>query len=108
MSSVLISKNVRLTSKILAKEIYVSADGSVTIIVEQFCPRAEFPALSVDYLDAICSKYYYGGYMHQDAIADVMLLNSVLSLKDYGDFYATLAENLKLGRLTIISSILFQ
>lgn len=106
--SVLIARNIRLTFKLLAKEIYVSSDGSVTIVAEQFGPRAEMPELSVDYLDAICSKHYYGGYLHQDAIADIMLLNSVLSLKEYGDFYSALAENLKNGNVTVISSALFQ
>lgn len=106
--SVLIGRDIRLTFKLLAKAIYVSADGSVTIVLEQFGPKADFPELSVDYLDAVCSQFYYGGYLHQDAIADIMLLNSVLSLKEYDDFYSALESNLRSGNITIISSPLFQ
>ena len=107
-NAVLIARNIRLTFKLMAKAIYVYGDGSVTIIAEQFGPLAKVPELSVDYLDAICSKFYYGGYLHQDAIADIMLLNSALTLSEYGDFYSALAENLSSGKITVISSVLFQ
>ena len=107
-NSVLIAKDTRLTFKLLANAIYVSPDGEVTIVAEQFGPNAEVPELTVDYLDAICSRFYYGGYTHQDAIADIMLLNSVLSLRDYDDFYSALENNLKSGKITIISSVLFR
>jgi len=106
--SVLIARNVRLTFKLVAKEVYVSGDGSVTVVAQQFGPNADFPDLTADYLDAICSKFYYGGYLHQDAIADVMLLNGVLSLGDYGDFYSALNSKLESGNITVISSVLFQ
>ena len=104
---VLIAKNVRLTYRLTAKEIYVSSDGEVLIITSQFGPNAPMPELTVEYLESLCSRMYYGGYTHQNAIADIMLLNSVLTAKHYGDFYAALREHLSRQKITIISSELF-
>lgn len=106
--AILIARDIRLTFKLHAKAIYVSQAGEVTIVVEKLDPKEKLPELSADYLDAICSKFYYGGYLHQDAIADIMLLNSALSAKDYDDFYSALNNNLKSGNITVISSALFQ
>ena len=106
--SVLITKDISITPELSAKAIYVSASGEVTIIADRFDGSSDVPDLTVDYLDALCSRFYYGGYLHQDAIADIMLLNSVLSLRDYDDFYASLDQSLKNGNVTIISSTLFR
>ena len=107
-NSILISRNVRLTYKLTAKAIYVSNRGEVTIVLERFGPKiTEIPELSVDYLDALCSKFYYGGYTHANAIADILLLNSAISTAFYDDFYESLHNNLMKQRITIISSELF-
>lgn len=107
-NSVLIARDIQLTFNLRAKSIYVDSDGCVTIVLEHFGPKTEIPELTVDYLDAICSKYYYGGYTHQDAIADIMLLNSVLTSVEYDDFYSALESNLLAGNVSIISSPIFQ
>lgn len=105
---VLIAKNIRLTYKLTAKEIYVSPDGEVLILTSQFGPNAPMPELTVEYLESLCSRMYYGGHAHQNAIADIMLLNSVLTAKHYGDFYTSLRNNLSRQKITVISSELFQ
>ena len=108
LNTVLIAKNIRLTFKLTAKEIHVSSDGEIIIIAKQFGPNAPIPTLTVNYLEALCSKFYYGGVAHQHAIADILLLNGYLHTSDYGDFYASLHNNLTEQRVTIISSELFQ
>lgn len=105
--SVLIGKNIRLSYKLTAKEIYVSPDGEVTIITSQYGPNVPMPQLTVEYLESICSRMYYGGYNHKNAIADIMLLNSVLRRRQYDDFYAALQDNLEENKMTIIASPLF-
>lgn len=105
--AVLIARNIRLTFKLVAKEIYVTPAGEVFITTRQFGPKAPIPDLTVEYLEAICSRFYYGGYAHQNAIADIMLLNSVLTAKHYGDFYNALRSNLSRHKITVISSELF-
>lgn len=105
--SVLVSKNIRLTYKLTAKAIYVSPSGEVTLIVKQFGPNAPVPSLTVEYLESLCSQFYFGGYNHQNAIADIMLLNSVLRKRQYDGFYSALKENLTNNRMTIIASDLF-
>jgi len=107
-STVLIARDIQLTYKLRAKSIYVDSDGSVAIVMEHFGPKTQIPELTVDYLDALCSKFYYGGYTHQDAIADIMLLNSVLTRGDYGNFYSALESNLRAGNVSVISSPIFQ
>lgn len=92
-----------MTFRMTARAIYVSGSGEVTIVLEQTGPQEPLPEISADYLDALCSRFYYGGYTHQDAIADILLLNGVLSQKDYDGFYAALRENLSAGRITLMS-----
>ena len=105
--SVLIGKNVRLTYQLTAKAIYVSPTGEVTIFTSQYNPDAKIPPLTVEYLESICSRLYYGGYNHKNAIADIMLLNSVLRKRQYDDFYSSLKDNLEENKMTIIASPLF-
>lgn len=106
--SVLISRNIQLTFKLLAKEIYVSKSGELTLIVNQIGPYAPCPDLTVEYLEFLCSKFYYGGKPHKHAIADILLLNSLLRAYDYGDFYDSLRYNLEHRNVTIISSVIFR
>ncbi len=106
--SVLIAKNVQLTFKLTAKEIYVSNSGEITIITTQIGPNAPCPKLTVGYLESLCSEFYYGGKPRKHAIADILLLNSLLSSKAYGDFYECLRYNLDHQNLTIISSKIFR
>lgn len=101
---ILISKNVRLTYKIIARAIYVTSQVEVIIAIKTFAPNAKVPSLTVEYLEALCSKFYYGGYTHPNAIADIMLLNNFLSTSYYEDFYNALHSNLEEQRITIISS----
>ena len=105
--AVLIGKNIPLTYKLTAKEIYISPNGEVTIIAQKFGPRTIIPNLSVEYLESICSRFYFGGYDHQNAIADIMLLNSVLRKANYDDFYYNLKENVRNHKITVIFSQLF-
>ena len=107
-NSVLISKNVPLTARLKATEIWVASDGSVTIYASQFGPKQQVPSLTAEYLDSLCSRFYYGGYTHQNAIADIMLLNSVLRRSQYDDFYDSLRYNLSHRNITVISSSLFR
>ena len=106
-NSVLISKNTQLTFKLIAKAIYVSSNGEVTIVAKHYGPNVKLPDLTVEYLEALCSKFYYGGYSHPNAIADIMLLNGYLQTRQYGDFYSNLHSNLEEQRVTVISSELF-
>ena len=103
-NTVLISKNVRLTYKLTAEEIFVSNDGSVTMLIENYGPNISIPDLSLDYLEALCSRFYFGGEGHRAAIADIMLLNGVLvSILQYEDFYFKLGESLRNRRYIIIT-----
>ena len=106
--SVLIAKNVHLTARLTAAEIWVNSDGEVGIVASQFGPNAPVPDLDAEYLDSLCSKFYYGGYTHQNAIADIMLLNGILRRSQYDEFYESLSNNLRYRRITIIASKLFQ
>lgn len=101
--TVLISKDIKLTFRLVAKSIYVSSRGEVTLVLEQTGAKEPLPEISADYLDALCSRFYYGGYTHQDAIADILLLNGVLSKREFDGFYAALRENLSAGRITLVS-----
>lgn len=107
-NSILIAKDIRLTFKLRASEIYVSNEGEVTLVVAQLGPHAPCPELSVEYLESICCDFYYGGKPHRNSIADILLLNRLLSSCDYGDFYDSLRYNLENHNLTIISSEIFQ
>ena len=99
----LIAKNTRLTCRTVAKSIYVSPNGEVTFVIDRVGIEEPLPEISAEYLDALCSRFYYGGYTHQDAIADILLLNGVLSLKDYDSFYSALKSNLRDGKITVIA-----
>ena len=85
--SVLISKNIQLTYKLTAIEIYISRSGDITLIVSQIGPYAPCPKLSVDYLEALCCSFYFGGHPRRYAIADILLLNGLLRKYEYSDFY---------------------
>lgn len=98
-----VARNERLTYDVEASIIYVSPDGEVVIVADSFNPYAIIPDLSADYLDALCSHFYYGGYEHQDAIADILLLNGVLTRDSYDDFYASLRDRLSRGEVIVIS-----
>ena len=106
--SILIAKNIRLTFKLTAKEIYVSNEGDVTIFTSQIGPYAPLPKLSCEYLESLCRDFYYGGNQHRHAIADMLLLNRLLSRNDYGDFYENLSYNLEHNYVTIIASEIFR
>ena len=105
--TILISKNVRLTFKLTATAIYVSPIGEVFVTTSQYSPNAPFPELTVEYLESLCSKFYYGGYTHQNAIADILLLNGLLTTGHYDDFYDSLRQNLEEQKITVISSELY-
>lgn len=105
--SILIARNIRLTYKLTAKEIYVNPEGEITIIASQYGPNAPVPELTVEFLESLCSRFYYGGYNHKNAIADIMLLNSVLRGWQYDSFYDSLRSNLSDHKLTVITSELF-
>lgn len=106
--SIIIAKNVPLTFKLTAKEIWVSNNGDVTIVTSQIGPNVTCPALTAEYLDSLCCDFYFGGKRHQNAIADILLLNRLLSRYEYGDFYDSLRYNLKSKTLTIITSEYFR
>lgn len=101
-----ISRNVQLSDLLLATAIYVSSDGRVFITTDSMYAneREILPTLSVEYLDALCSKHYFGGYGHQGAIADILLLHDALTKDMYDDFYSALRSNLAAGNITIVSS----
>ena len=107
-NAILVSENVRLTFSLTATKIYVSSDGEVYLSLQSYNPKIKIPPLTVEYLESLCSKFYYGGYEHPTAIADIMLLNGFLSTRDYGDFYYLLRHNMLEQRLTIISAELCQ
>ena len=104
---ILISRNVRLTYKLIAKAIYVSRHGETIIVANHYTPNSKIPEITVDYLESLCSKFYYGGYSHKNAIADIMLLNNLISTSRYGEFYDALRNNLEQQRVTVIYSELF-
>ena len=106
--AIIIARNVRLTFKLTAKEIWVSPDGEITIITSQLGPNAPVPPLNVEFLETLCCNFYYGGHPHPNAIADILLLNGLLKRYEYGDFYDNLRENLESQTMTIIVSDIFQ
>lgn len=108
INSVLIAKNVPLTFRLRAREIWVSADGEVTVFASQFGPQQAMPRLTAEYLESLCAKFYFGGNARQNAIADIMLLNGILTRSQYDSFYYNLSNNLNKGNLTVIYSPLFQ
>jgi len=108
IKQIIVAKNVRLTYKLIAKAIYVSNKGEVTIVTTQYGPNAPIPNLKAEHLEFLCSKFYYGGYSHRNAIADILLLNGYLSTRQYDDFYEELRNNLEEQRITVISSELLQ
>lgn len=104
MNEILIAKNIPLTARLTAKEIWVSASGSVTLIAAQFGPNQPIPKLSVEYIDSLCSRFYYGAYAHKNAIADILLLNGFLTRSRYDTFYYALQQNLERGNILIVYS----
>ena len=100
--SIIIAKDIPLTSRLRAKEIWVSGTGDVTIFAAQYGTYT-IPELSVEYLDSLCSSLFFGNYTHQNAIADIMLLNGILRRDRFAEFYQTLREKLKRHSITIIS-----
>lgn len=107
-NSIIIAKNVPLTTRLKAKEIWVSGTGEVTIFTAQFGPAQPIPKLNVTYLESLCSKFYFGGIARQNSIADMLMLNGILARSQYDDFYYCLSRTLNRGELTIIASILFR
>ena len=107
LDSVLVTKNVPLTTRLTAREIWVSKDGEITLFVSQFGPDQPIPRFTVEYLESLCMDFYYGGHVHLNAIADIMLLNGVLPHSRYEKFYQALRYNAEHGNLTIIRSSLF-
>lgn len=106
--SIIIAKNVPLTARLRAQEIWVSNLGEVTIISSQFGPNITIPDLTAEYLESLCAKFYFNSYTRQNAIADIMLLNGFLTRSQYGELYFNLRDNLQKRNLTIITSSLFQ
>lgn len=105
---ILIAKNVQLTSRLKAKEIWVDSSANITIIADQFGPYQEMPYMSLDYFDSLCSRFYYSNYTHKHAIADILLLNGLISKHQYEDFYDNLRDTLEASRFTMVYSELFQ
>lgn len=105
---VLFSKDHVFPSGLSAIAVYVSACGEVTIVTKGYSPKIGVPVLDTRYLEAMCSRFYYGGRDHRDAIADVMLLNGFLRRSEYDSFYAALNDNMMNRRLTIVSSQMCQ
>jgi len=103
-STILISRNVRLTFALTAEEIHVTNTGELIIYAVQFGPNAEVPQLTVGYLESLCSQFYFGDYGHPHAIADILLLNGFLRANRYADFYSALQSNLEKNRATVIST----
>ena len=106
-NSVVIARNIPLTARLKATEIWVSSDAEITIYTTQFGPSQPIPDLSLEYLESICRKFYYGGKAHQNAIADILLLNGFLMRPQYDEFYYNLLKTINNGEYTVISSPLF-
>ena len=100
----LIGKKVDLPNGLIADAIYVSTRGNVLLVAEKYSPKFGALSLDTEYLEAICSRFYYGGRCHCHAIADIALLNGALSISDYDTFYAALRASTENGNLTVISS----
>ena len=107
-NSIIISRDIPLTARLRALELWVSKSGELTIIASQFGPKQPIPKLSMGYLESLCTQFYFGGLSRQNSIADIMLLNGFLTRSQYDDFYFSLEENLNNGNMTIIYSELFQ
>lgn len=101
---ILISKDVRLSFSLTAKSVYVTNSGELVLSIKQYGPNLVLPQFTVEYLEALCSKFYFGGYTHHHAIADILLLNGYIRIYNYGDFYNALRSNLEEQRVTVISS----
>lgn len=108
MNEVVVTRNARLPGGVLASAIYVSPAGEVYIVTDESSPKYSVPSVSNEYLEAVCSKFYYGGVSHRDAIAGILLLHGALSKNDFGVFYEALRANLSAGRVTVISPERFQ
>ena len=107
-NSILIAKNVPLEARLRAKEIWVDTDGNVTIVVKHFGPEQKIPYMSLEYFDSLCSRFYYSNYTHANAIADIMLLNGMLTRNQYDEFYSNLRNTLETNHFTVVHSELFQ
>ena len=107
-NSIIIAKDVQLTPKLTAKEIYISSDGEILISTDKPGPYTPYPKLTAEYLEHLCTKFYYGGKHRKHAIADILLLNRLISSKDYGDFYDNLNYNAENQNITIIASVFFR
>lgn len=90
-------------SRSKTEAIYVTSAGDVVISMPSFKPDSHLPQLTLDLLETLCSKFYFGKLKQKHAIADIMLLNGYLRAADYGDFYSTLESNLREQRATVIS-----
>ena len=106
--SIIIAKNVPLTTRLTAKEILINAQAQITITALQFGPSQPIPKLTTDYLEYLCTKFYFGGYSRQHSIADILMLNGLLARDQYDDFYYVLGRTLSRGEFTIITSQLFR
>jgi hypothetical protein len=106
--AIIIARNVQLTFKLKAKEIWVSPAGEVIIVASQLGPNAPCPSLSVEYLEALCCDFYYGGKRRANSIANILLLNRLLHTYEYGDFYDSLQNNLDSQNITIVVSEIFR
>ena len=103
-----IAKNVPLTFRLRAQYIMIDGNGEIIIVVSQFGPDQQIPKLTIDYLENLCCDFYFGGKYRPNAIADILMLNNIIGLADYNDFYSALQKNTAEGNITIIHSELFQ
>lgn len=104
---ILIARNIPLSARLTALEIWVSPRGDITIYSAQY-GYSQIPKLTTDYLDSLCSKHYYGTYTHRHAIADVMLLEGILSKDQYSDLYLNIDQAIRGGGVTVVASLLFR
>ena len=105
---IVIAKNVPLTTRLTALEILITNTAEITIITSQFGPDQNIPQLSTGYLEHLCTEDYFGGIARQHSIADILMLNGLLTRSQYDDFYYILDRTLSRGEFTIISSELFR
>ena len=103
-NDLLIAKRVPLTFSLTAESIYISDEGEVTIVASELYPNSPLPKLTVEYLESLCSQFYFGNLERPHAIADIMLLNNYVRFRHYDEFYSALRQNLEEQRITIISS----
>ena len=105
-NSIIIAKDVPLTFRLRAREIWVSSAGEVMIIASQYGPKQPVPILQAGYLESLCTSFYFGGKTRQNSIADILLLNGFLARDQYDDFYSDLCYNLSSGNITVVYSAL--